>query len=117
MQLTMAPLILALFTILAPIPGDAEVLLPGTSIDAVSGDGLRLAGGKQFQNWRRHRYQDNRGRHFVPPSIAAKRAQQRYGGKVLGVHLFEGIYLVKLRGKGKVWVVRIHAVSGRIIGP
>lgn len=117
MRLKMLPLILVLPALVMPDTGDAGLIRRNTGISAGLGDVTIGIGSNKFQNWRKHRYKGGPGRRFVPPSVAAKRAQQVYGGKVLGVHLFEGIYLVKLRGQGRVWVVRVHAASGRVMGP
>ena len=57
------------------------------------------------------------GRGFIPPSVAAKRAQRAYGGKILAVRLQGAIYVVKLRGRGYVRRVRVHAITGRVLGP
>ncbi len=56
------------------------------------------------------------GRGFIPPSVAAKRAQRVFGGKILAVRLRGAIYIVKLRGKGHVRKVRVNAITGRVIG-
>ena len=54
---------------------------------------------------------------FIPPSVAAKRAQRAYGGKILAVRLRGTFYVVKLRGKGHVRKVRVNAITGRVVGP
>ena len=57
------------------------------------------------------------GRVLIPPSVAAKRAQRVYGGKILSVRLRGTMYVVKLRGRGHVRKVRVNAITGHVIGP
>lgn len=65
---------------------------------------------------RRPKRSDGPGPGLMPPSVAAKLAQRVAGGKILGVHLRGLVYHVKLRGNGRVRTVRVHAVTGRVLG-
>ena len=67
----------------------------------------------QFEN--KHEVPAPEGYEPLPPSRAAKIAQKVYGGKILTVRLIGNFYMVKLRGQGKVRIVRVHAGTGRIM--
>lgn len=53
---------------------------------------------------------------LIPPSVAAKRAQSAFGGKILSVQRNGTVYLVKLRGDGYVHEVQVNAITGNVIG-
>ena len=78
------------------------------------GIGIRI-GPAQIRKKRRIR-RERRG-NLIAPSRAAKRAQGAYGGKILGVRLRGGVYIVKLRGAGRIRKVKVDAKSGQILGP
>ena len=59
--------------------------------------------------------QQKRGK-YVAPSRAAKRAQRAYGGKILGVRLRGGVYIVKLRASNQIRNVMVDARTGNIVG-
>lgn len=52
----------------------------------------------------------------IPPSVAAKIAQEVVGGKILAVRLRGRFYIVKLRGQGRLFRVRVNAFTGRVQG-
>jgi len=79
------------------------------------GIGIHIGPAKIRKKKRRIR-RERRG-NLIAPSRAAKRAQGAYGGKILGVRLRGGVYIVKLRGAGRIRKVKVDAKSGQILGP
>ena len=79
----------------------------------VGGVGIRV-GPVRVLNKRKTRR--NRRDNTIAPSMAARRAQGVYGGKILGVRLRGGVYIVKLRGSGRIRKVRVDARTGNILG-
>jgi len=79
----------------------------------VGGIGVRI-GPARVPNKRRVR--QKRRDKLVAPSRAAKRAQRAFGGKILGVRLRGGVYIVKLRASNQIRNVRVDARTGHILG-
>jgi len=79
----------------------------------VGGIGVRV--GPSVTTQTRRVRQKKRGK-LVAPSRAAKRAQRAYGGKILGVRLRGGVYIVKLRASNQIRNVKVDARTGNILG-
>ncbi len=97
----------------------ADVRLGGASsrLGTETTDRAHCAGPYLAQVKLKTKKSDSPGGGFIPPSVAAKRAQRAYGGKILAVKLSGAFYVVKLRGKGQVRKVRVNAITGRVVGP
>ena len=61
---------------------------------------------------RRRRHKPEIG--VIPPSVAAKIAREVVGGKILSVRRRGRFYIVKLRGQGRLFRVRVNAHTGRV---
>jgi len=79
----------------------------------VGGIGVRI--GPTAGTKKRRIRQHKRGK-FIAPSRAAKRAQRAFPGKILGVRLRGGVYVVKLRASNHIRIVLVDARTGQIVG-
>lgn len=52
----------------------------------------------------------------IPKSQAARIALSVVPGRLLSVELSGGVYVVKVRGNGRVQIVRVDAENGQVIG-